>query len=258
MDLLWRIGYSAAIGGFVWFLHTGLETYPEPPARSACPRRALREALLLWGVAVLVPIVRICLLAPLLERAVPYPSLRELLYVPLLSIAYLGLPLLVVLRQDGCALADLGLTWRAAAPGVAVAAVLFGMVSGTTAFVTGETVMGAEVLPAGVLVLLLYNNSFLEEFYHRGVILSQLARAIGQGQAIVLGGLLFGLSHIAFDVVRLSASEGIIFVFFAFLLQTLAGWLLGIVYVKTRSLWPGVVCHYLANWLPGILVGLTR
>ena len=110
------------------------------------------------------------------------------------------------------------------------------------------------MLSLGELLILFYNNAFLEEFYHRGIIQSLLERSIGQGKAILWGGILFGLTHLAFDVSMLMQKNGILVVFLALLMQTLAGWLFGIIYMKTRSLWPGMVCHYLANWLPSILV----
>ncbi|MCU0522327.1 MAG: CPBP family intramembrane metalloprotease [Anaerolineae bacterium] len=261
MALLWQALYALAMGSFVWLLHTGLGRYPEPLPRSENPKREIREVLLLWGAAVIVPILRVSVLTPLFDIVAVDRTLRELISVPLLSVPYLALPLFVVVKRNGWTVDDLGLTWRRRSePGsrpVAIAAVLFGLVSGVTAFVTSETVMGAEVLPAGVFVLLLYTNSFLEEFTHRGVLQSKLERAVGQRKAILWGGMLFGLTHVALDISRLLASEGIPSVLFALLLQTIGGWLLGIVYMKTRSLWPGVVCHYLVNWLPGVLVGLT-
>jgi membrane protease YdiL (CAAX protease family) len=36
-------------------------------------------------------------------------------------------------------------------------------------------------------------------------------------------------------------------------MQILGGWLLGLIFIKTRTLWPGVICHYLINWMPSIL-----
>jgi len=81
----------------------------------------------------------------------------------------------------------------------------------------------------GALILLLYNNNFLEEFYHRGVIQSKLERIVGQKKAILYGGILFGMTHIVFDITQLMGTQGILFVLFAFILQILSGWLLGIV-----------------------------
>ncbi len=66
-----------------------------------------------------------------------------------------------------------------------------------------------------------------------------------------------GLTHVVFDVSALVETGGIVAVLSALLLQTMAGWLFGITYMKTRSLWPGITCHYLANWLPSILVAIA-
>ena len=151
---------------------------------------------------------------------------------------------------------DFGLSWHIQSPIGAIIAVLFGLVGGVVAYVTNQAVIGIRPLPMGALILLLYNNNFLEEFYHRGVIQSKLERIVGQKKAILYGGILFGMTHIVFDITQLMGTQGILFVLFAFILQILSGWLLGIVYMKIRSLWPGVACHYLANWLPSILNGI--
>jgi membrane protease YdiL (CAAX protease family) len=96
----------------------------------------------------------------------------------------------------------------------------------------------------------------LEEFFYRGVLQAKLERGMGQMAAIVWGGVLFGFKHLALDITTLSETNGYLAVFLALMLQTLSGWLLGIVYMKTRSLWPGIVSHYLGNWLPSILMGI--
>jgi membrane protease YdiL (CAAX protease family) len=148
----------------------------------------------------------------------------------------------------------LGLTFTNKSWEATTFAVLFGLGSGCMAYFTGQSNISIQVLPLGALLLLFYNNAFLEELYHRGVIQSLLERAAGQHKAILWGGILFGLTHIALDMTALLDSGGLMAVFSALLLQTMAGWMFGIIYMKTRSLWPGVLCHYLANWLPSILV----
>jgi membrane protease YdiL (CAAX protease family) len=70
--------------------------------------------------------------------------------------------------------------------------------------------------------------------------------------------VLFGLTHVAFDVSRLLDTQGLVAVGLAMVLQGMAGSLFGIIYIKTRSLWPGVACHYLINWLSAILVATFR
>ena len=70
---------------------------------------------------------------------------------------------------------------------------------------------------------------------------------------------MFGLTHVALDVSvsALGETGGILAVLSALMVQTLAGWLFGILYyLKTRNLWPGIVCYYLANWLSSLLLAV--
>ena len=255
MDILWRVIFILAIGSFVWFLHRGIGKYPDPLPRANNQTKEIKEVLFLWAIAVIIPIIRIYSFSPWLEELVSNRTIRELIQLPLLSIPYLLLPLYIVLKLDGWKINDLGLSLKCRSKSIAISAIIFGLITGGTAYITNEAVIGIESMPAGVLILLLYNNDFLEEFFHRGIIQAKLERAFGQSKAVFWGGILFGLTHVVFDLSQL-LETGIIFVFFAFVLQTMAGWLLGIVYMKTRCLWPGVACHYLANWLPAIMKGI--
>lgn len=215
-------------------------------------------ALLLWFVAFGTETLRVVIITPWLEGAVPDATLRELLQVPLLAVPYIALPWLLVVRRNGWTAGDLGLVWKPRSRAVAVFAVAFGLLIGCIPFLTGQAVVGVAPLPAGVFIILIYTNAFVEEFYHRGVIQSTLERALGQGRAVIGGGILFGLAHAAFDISTLAAREGPAAVVLAMLLQGMAGSLFGIIYMKTRSLWPGMVCHYLANWLSAMLVTALR
>ena len=254
-DLIWRLLFVAGIGAMIRLLHRSVGRYPESWPRSDAPGRDLRLVLLLWFVAMAVPLLRMLIFTPWLEVVLPGRTMRELVQLPFLSLPYLLLPLLLVRKRHSWSRDELGLAWRVRSPATALFALGFGLVSGGVPLLTGQAVIGIEPLPLGGLILLLYNNDFLEEFFHRGVMQSLLERALGQKPAIIWGGILFGLTHLAFDIERLAAA-GIAFVLSALLLQTLAGWFLGIVYMKTRSLWPGVACHYLANWMPALVRSL--
>jgi len=256
MDLFWSVIYSVAIGSLVWLLHSRIGEYPRQLPRSENPKREIREALFLWGVAVIVPILMIYVISPQLNYVVTDRTLRELVLVPLFSVLYIPLPLFVVLKLNRWTVRDLGITWKSQSRSVPIFAVVLGLATGSIAFVTNQAVIGIELLPWGVLLLLLFTNSFIEEFYHRGVIQALLERAIGQRNAVLWGGILFGLTHVVFDISMLMETKGFLAVFFAVLLQTMAGWLFGIIYMKTRTLWPGIAFHYLVNWLPSILVGI--
>jgi len=256
MELFWRVTYCVAIGLIVYLLHRVVGRYPQPLPTAENPKREIVHALLLWSVAVTFPILMIYVISPWLDQVVADATLRELFRTPILSLPYVVLPLFIVSRLNKWTAQDIGLTWKTRSISVAAFAVIFGLVTGSVAFIANQAVVGMEPLPAGVLLLLLYNNSFVEEFYHRGVIQSKLERAMGQRKAILLGGTLFGVTHVVFDIYTLMGSGGALVVLLTVLTQTMAGWLLGIIYMKTRSLWPGILCHYLGNWLPSILTGL--
>lgn len=73
--------------------------------------------------------------------------------------------------------------------------------------------------------------AFCEEFLFRGVILSNLM-PYGKSTAIVISALCFGLMHGNFV---------------QFLYATAAGIVLGVVYVKTESIWPSTFIHLINN-----------
>jgi membrane protease YdiL (CAAX protease family) len=148
-------------------------------------------------------------------------------------------------------LKDIGLTLKVNSMSVAVFAVVLGALSGLAGYTSNQAVVSSDPISAGTLIILLFNNDFSEEFFHRGIIQSRLERALGQSRAVLVGGLLFGNTHITFDI-KMLMSDGIIFVVFAFIIQCMLGWLLGIIYLKTRSLWSGISLQYLVNWLPSI------
>jgi len=256
-ELLWRFGFIIAVGALVWVLHQYVGAYPDALPKSTHTGKDIRAALFLWGVAIIFPLLMAAWVSPRLDRMTTSQTLNQLMQVPLRSIPYLLLPVILVTRPRGWTTSDLGLSRKNESLDATIFAILVGIGSGSIAYLTGQSNISVQVLSGGALFLLIYNNAFLEEFFHRGVIQSLLERSIGQGKAILWGGVLFGLTHLAFDVSALMETNGIWAVFSALLLQTEAGWLFGIVFMKTRSLWPGIACHYLANWLPSILAGVA-
>lgn len=253
MDTLWRLIYCAAIGALVWLLHSKIGSYSPALSRSLQPRRDVYLALILWGVGVIVPLGMIFVVEPLFKQISLSQPAASVITAAIRTMPYLLLPIFLVIRPQRWSRNDLGLAWQTRSPETAIFAVVVGLASGTIAYLTGQANIGIQVLNWAELALLIYSNAFLEEFYYRGVIQSLLERAAGQPRAILWGGILFGTTHLAFDIKALLASGGALAVLFAVLLQTLAGWLFGIVFMKTRSLWPGMACHYLGNWLPSIL-----
>lgn len=258
MDLLWSFIYSVTVGLLVCLLHKKIGEYPAPLPRSKNPKREIVEVLSLWGIAFATSMLQSVWIAPTLERLVSDRTLRELINVPLVAAIYIALPLFAVIKPYRWTAKDLGITIKSQSRSVVIFAVILGITTGSIAFINNQAVIGIDLLPWGALLLLILTNSFAEEFYHRGVIQSLLERAIGQKDAVLWGGILFGLTHVVFDITKLMETKGILSIAFALLLQTMAGWLFGIIYMKTRTLWPGIAFHYLVNWLPSILLNLTK
>jgi len=255
MEIIYQTGFIITIFLLVIILHKWIGKYPDPLPGSDNKGKETLVTLIIWSVAVLLPIFRIFLLDSWLKEFISDRFLYELAYCPVALIAYCLIPGYIILKRDKRSLSDLGIRWKTKSVSVVIFALSLGFLSGIIAYSTGQSVISDDPISAGTLLLLLINNDFAEEFFHRGIIQSKLERLFGQQKAIIFGGILFGLTHIAFDITQL-LDTGIIFVFFAFLLQTMLGWLLGIIFIKTRSLWPGIVLHFLVNWLPSILGGL--
>ena len=90
--------------------------------------------------------------------------------------------------------------------------------------------MFARLLAGGPAVLLAAAvlAPLLEELLFRGIVLRSFLRQYPRGRAIGLSALLFGLAHL--NLVQ-------------FVVGTLLGLLLGWLYERTRSVWPGVLLH---------------
>jgi membrane protease YdiL (CAAX protease family) len=154
------------------------------------------------------------------------------------------IPLIYVVYKNNWNIKDLGLTTRIQSWSVAVISILSYILLGIYSFFRSE--------PMGVywyyLLLLLYSNAFLEEFLFRAIVQSKLERSIGQRRAIIYQAVLFMLIHIPSNIARFTFDGNLVRFFWNFGFQLLHGVIYGLVFMKTRSIWPGVICHYLTNW----------
>jgi membrane protease YdiL (CAAX protease family) len=258
MDLVWGVIYLITFGLLVGLFYLKIGRFPVPLSRSKNPKRDILLVLVLWGIAAVVSALKTTWITPSLNQMFPDKTLHELMMVPVAAVFYIGIPYILVIKPGHWSIKDLGLTFRVQSIGVSILAIILGIVTGSVAFINNQAVFGIDPLPWGVLFILLFTNSFVEEFYHRGVIQSFLERAVGQKSSVFIGGALFGLTHVVFDIVNLLGSGGILAVISALLLQTMGGWLVGIIYLKTRSIFPGLAFHYLINWLPSILLNIMK
>ena len=183
MDLVWRLIFCLTIGSLILILHRWIGKYPSPLPDSPKPKKEIREVLFLWIIAVIIPILRMFILTPWLSDAINQRFLIELIYAPILGAVYTAVPYILIIRSSHWSASDLGLTWKVKSWGVATFAITLGAISGFTAFISNQVVVSGDPIPACTLVLLLFNNDFIEEFFHRGIIQSKLERAICQPKA---------------------------------------------------------------------------
>lgn len=91
--------------------------------------------------------------------------------------------------------------------------------------------------------------STLEEFVFRGVILTMFLNKYSSTKSIVLSAIIFG----AFHLLNLAGGRELIWVFGQVIWSTIIGLFYGFLFVKTRSLLPVVLVHYLGNLFIGTI-----
>jgi membrane protease YdiL (CAAX protease family) len=111
---------------------------------------------------------------------------------------------------------------------------------------------------ADILALLygIINPAIIEELIARSLITSKLERALEIKKAWFFGGLLFGMLHIPIDFFGYNwfAYDQQITIAIALLAaQIISGWIFCIIFIKTRSIIPCILVHYIFDFLPSLL-----
>lgn len=124
------------------------------------------------------------------------------------------------------------------------------------AFIT-FLIVGGEGRSFVALLWGVVTPSLTEELISRSLITSKLERSLGINKAWIIGGILFGLFHIPNDFFGYfwftSFNQNFFVALGGLLVQIGTGWMFAITYIKTRSIIPCVIGHYLVDFLPAIL-----
>jgi membrane protease YdiL (CAAX protease family) len=163
-----------------------------------------------------------------------------------IAVPLLLLPTVIAVAAFRFRAGEMGLTAtpRDLLLGVALAAI--GIAIGLSAFATGGhpgLMWESSPLPAVTAAIGLQSliNGIPEELAFRGVIFSRLMPWLGRpGNALAISSMVFGLAHVpsylaAGNSLGLSLAIG--------LFGLLPGLLLGYVFYRTRSIWPGAIWH---------------
>ena len=241
----------ATLGTLSWVLlsHGKIGEYPEPQRYPNNPRREWFEVLIIF-------ILNLGSISYLIYSRYLndyyYPSIR-LLGFPITLHLFLvfTLPVIIELLLHRRSLSDLGfrlpLDWKPAS-----ALILFALVMGWIASHYDDP----DPLGAKTLLWYLVTPSLSEEWLYRSVLQTKLERLISIEQSWIISGIFFGLSHIPTDFfgplwVASDMERGTAFL--RLFSQITYGWLFGVLYSKSKSIFPGVFAHYLSDFLPYFL-----
>jgi membrane protease YdiL (CAAX protease family) len=228
--------------GIVALFHFRLVEYPEPLPLDENRRRTIWETLIFWALTqiILAAILFSGFADPIIEGD-PTPALL-LQFISITAVGYILVPVFYLVRVKKWTLRDFG--FRGPVPNsqaiIVVALIVFGIAGALP-------LLDAGFAPGPILLLIaaLWQPAFIEEFFFRGVIQGNLERAIGQNKAWIFGGILFGLAHVTVNY--FAAGLDLVPGIFQLIDQTVAGWIFGILYMKTRSLYPGMFVHFLTD-----------
>ena len=225
---------------FVALLHYKLGKYPQTLPLEENKQKGSMETLIMWALLTLIFIVIIFsgFIGP---TTIITPSIALQLILITLPF-YVIIPVLYLRQVKKWTLIDFG--FSRPLPN-SFAPILFSVIIFTIAGALPLSNSNFTPVPVYMILFALIQPAFYEEFFFRGIIQGNLERVLGQNKAWIYGGILFGLTHVIpnYFVSGFDLFSG----FIKFLSQTIAGWMYGILYMKTRSLWPGMFAHFLTN-----------
>lgn len=230
--------------GIIAVMHFWVGRYPEPYQKSNNKKREIIEILGLW-LFVFVMLSVFTASVPL-EAYSKMPSNSILLN----NIAYMIIPLVIapllyVIFVQKWNRFDLGFCMPKSWPMVIFAVSLFAL-AGILPLLFGQN----EGLPWALLAFAFYQPAFTEELFFRVILQGKLERALGQNKAWFYSGILFGLIHVPVDFFGpqwYSHGESVMAAFLLLFGQITSGWIFGIIYSKTRSIFPGMLAHFVTD-----------
>ncbi len=229
-------------------IHFLFGRYPKPFPLSINRKREIWETLILWLIPTII--VDIIVFTDLADQMAE-PTLRVLvIFILIMIIPYIILPVLYQKYVKKWTIKDFGFV-KPQRRGVVIFAIAFFTIGGILPLLDS----GFKSLSLMIILYSLYQPAFIEEFFFRGILQGKLERALGQKRAWIFSGILFGLTHffINYYVSGLDLLPGLLMLAG----QITFGWVYGIIYMKTRSLIPSMICHYLIDGrLASVIDGL--
>ncbi len=241
VNILIPLGFNIVLFILLRFV---IGKFPAPLPESKDRNREIWEALGLWAILLIAVTIAVFTVP---ESELVAPSFTGVVKINLvLSPFWILIPLFVVLQVNKWTSKDLGFTMPRSRSVTIFTLMVFGF-SGIFPLFNSS---GFKPLPVWLVLMSLYQPAFTEEFFFRGVIQGKFERALGQNKAWFYSGILFGLLHAAPNFIGqqwYAHGESIVNALVLLVLQIIAGWIFGIIYMKSRSLLPSILGHYLTD-----------
>ena len=240
--MLFIIQMGLTLGIFL-LLHFVIGKYPTPLPRSGDRKREIWGVIVLWAILSIALTIAVLVIPQdeLIEPTFGVVAITNLALIPF----WVLIPLFVVLRMNHWTIKDLGFLMPRSRS-VTIFSISVMALIGALAFYEP----GFKPLPVWLVLMSLYQPAFTEEFFFRGIIQSKLERALGQNKAWFFSGILFGLMHASvnfFGQQWFRYGENLTSALILLGIQTIFGWIFGIMYMKSRSLLPSFIAHYLID-----------
>lgn len=226
--------------GFVALMHFKLSKYQKPLTLEENKRKGIWETLILWALSLIV--LTVIVFSSLAEKMADPTAGTLLQFILITAIPYILIPAWYLRTIKKWTLQDFGFRKPVAKTGaIIIFAVILFVIAGAL------PLLNSSFVPLSVLMIVfaLWQPAFIEEFFFRGIIQGNLERILGQNKAWIMAGILFGLIHVPFNY--LVADMDLVSGIFQFLGQTIGGWIFGLLYMKTRSLYPGMLVHFITD-----------
>jgi len=245
----------AGILCFVALGHFKVGKYPEPLPQAENKKREIIEVLGIWGIN-FTGMWLFWWLAMSPDKDIPSFRISSEISIHFYSLLVLATTIGVEVlwrKRDAKELGLKGISERWFHPTM-MGLVLVGIWS-AVALTTGTS----QEYSYQYFIYFLFTPAFLEEWESRSVYQTKMERVFGVKKAWIFAGILFGLLHIPTDFYGaqwISVGEDIGFALLNLFQQISLGWIFGLIFTKTRSIWPAVIIHYLYDFLPNLIVSL--
>ena len=176
-------------------------------------------------------------------------------YLPIHFFIILVIPIIFEILVHKRSLRDLGIVGYAKKAWLpSLILVVFSILWGILKLVVGYPGGASSIIR---LIFLFLTPAVIEEWEFRSFYQTKLERTTNQKTALLIQGIMFGVMHIPNDFFGYFWQMGgrdPLYSVLVMTLQIVLGWIFGIVFLKTRTIWPIIISHYLLDFLNIIIL----